>query len=724
MAKLDEILKGISKELLGMQEETDRKSLQVLQSYQGNEIMKHLDAPRFTISGVRLNLKFTVSDLNELESFDFSKTRADWLKYIKQIPVDYLSFVANKGKTGQFKKRLEQSFSKINPPNYQVGNYLTGNVDLVDISSNHIVSFLNALPEEDKIMLPQNITSKIPKGVQDALNGFKKFADLEKEIKSSSKQLGKNWLSAIQKVPAAIITWEAVEGLSSEEKRAIKASVNKTFNNLSGFNFRIENALGETSNLKMVKTRDYLNLLYDELPEDLKERVPPSYFLSSQQYGEVEKILENNLVSIRLNAEKSITEAMGRLWPQQLKQITDNISGNVNIGLKNLEKPDPRGARPGTSFDRLPGMTGPVTPREFRFEPKTIQLFNKLTPTLTLKQVLSNTVTNASVDGLAREVHSVVSGSTVIPQDKKINKSVLTNDLKSNLKELLPQIKADVFEKAENQLGGLIKDFAENTIRRFLDEKAKDNVLKELEGKSKQVNINDLNVLTEKALLLQKDELLDKTRLALLDLPDKISFSSKQKIKANVLNTHSVNIELNGLFNRVFDAEIKRISGLIQDFTKQWHGELITSSLKTISDTLLSYEIIIDDFAQSIAGASMKSESIVITDNDLMMAIQRENDSNLISKSSSYLVSLLRGNAIPAEIRISLPKAFLKQQSFSKLLADKLNAKKADLKKSVIVTRALNDLDISVKDSDIKNSSAINEISIDLTPNFIKLTDE
>ena len=71
-----------------------------------------------------------------------------------------------------------------------------------------------------------------------------------------------------------------------------------------------------------------------------------------------------------------------------------------------------------------------------------------------------------------------------------------------------------------------------------------------------------------------------------------------------------------------------------------------------------------------------------------------------------------------------MPIAFSNSMNFVKILEEKYNDNKVDLKSSILKTTSFNELDINVKDSDVKGSSAINEIYIDLTPNFIKVIDE
>lgn len=64
MAKFSEIIGGIAKDLIELQVTSDSISLEVLENYKSQEILKHIDVPRYTVGNVKLSLKFAISSCN------------------------------------------------------------------------------------------------------------------------------------------------------------------------------------------------------------------------------------------------------------------------------------------------------------------------------------------------------------------------------------------------------------------------------------------------------------------------------------------------------------------------------------------------------------------------------------------------------------------------------------------------------------------------------------
>lgn len=692
MAKLDEILQKISDDLINLQQGTDKKSLEILQSYQENGILKYLDAPRFTISGVKLNLKFTVSDINETKQYDFSKTRKIWIAAIKKEPVNFLKSIHEKPKTISI-KRINDLFEQVNRPDFKVRNHLLGKGNLSDISSEYTLSIFSALPPEERDDLPFKVKDIVEEYVLKGISDFKGEDEIKAKIKLLALSAGTKWVEGVRKIPLQIAERSSINGLSNDEKSSLKTSIVDTFSKVSNIDFSIADALkGRTQNT-LNRSKIYFNDLYANIPIEIRKQIPATIFTTDDFIIEINAHLTKNLDLLKSIADIKITESITNFW-----------TGIIDGFIIKLQK--------GFAFNETEKIT-----------------LKSVKPQLTILEVLSEKVfdknVQASLDNLhnffknKKDIKGEVSKEFKSPTGKKLIKSQL--DITNKLIELLPDIKSNLINNVSNKWAKILQQVAIDRIIAEFGELEISKVRSDIDTVSKSLNFNNLDVLIGNSLLNEKDELFNQTTSILLNFPAKVEPAIRKRLSDNLFTKDKILNLVTKLFTDSFTTELKQIEDLIEKFTSDWMVALQTISMNIFVETLTNYGKIATIVEQSIETITIDLESIIITDNDFKKATDENIAEPLIESSANFLINLLNNQKVPQTLRKTLPIAIYNKKVFVAILKKTYENNSKSLKDSVDTKTTFNNLDINIKNSDVKDSDVINEINIDLTPNFIKV---
>lgn len=161
MAKLSEILGGIAKDITQAQITSDLVSLEYLQQYQQDDLLKLMEVPRVKIRDIQVNLKFAIDEAQAPQLSDNAKAKvaALWGNQVKSnvIPLAIASMVEEPSKRSALTDVLVKS--KKSQPVYKADRIL----DLSDSTTakdteDYVSELVKSLPSSLRKELP-NLTT-------------------------------------------------------------------------------------------------------------------------------------------------------------------------------------------------------------------------------------------------------------------------------------------------------------------------------------------------------------------------------------------------------------------------------------------------------------------------------------------------------------------------------------------------------------------------------------
>lgn len=226
MAKFSEIIGGIAKDLVQVQVSSDLSSMEILSHYKGNEIMKNLDIPRFTLSNVTMKLKFAISQDAILEQTDSSVNyvQSEWYSTLQ---ADVLNEVleSEKDLPENEKTRIREEFVRAakvqSKPDLDMRSALDNKTGTtVTRSTSYLMDTFKKLPEETRRKLPAVTTLK--KVVQDRVT-----ATLASRLPTLQKVAGAK--AAVERNLEIIVEKAELEKINSEQIHEIDISLSPDF---------------------------------------------------------------------------------------------------------------------------------------------------------------------------------------------------------------------------------------------------------------------------------------------------------------------------------------------------------------------------------------------------------------------------------------------------------------------------------------------------------------
>jgi hypothetical protein len=226
MAKFSEILGGIAKDLVQLQVASDLTSMEFLSHYKDTEILKYLDAPRFKLNEIKMNLKFAISQEVILEQTEASVNYAEteWLNALKEGVINYIPDTVQGLSVSDRRlmlRELEKASSTLGKPDLDIKNALSsGTSTTVTKSTNYVIEIYRKLPV--------TIRNKLP-----AINSLKEI------VKNKVTDIFERRLPAIKKIASAksvverdlevIVEKEALENINNEQIHEISFSLTPDF---------------------------------------------------------------------------------------------------------------------------------------------------------------------------------------------------------------------------------------------------------------------------------------------------------------------------------------------------------------------------------------------------------------------------------------------------------------------------------------------------------------
>ena len=198
MAKFNEILSGIAKDFVQLQVASDMASIETFNRYQNStekseENLKFLDIPRFTVSDVKLNLKFAIAEVTSEKAYSkevIERTNEKWKSIVEeQILPDIIR--SSRRLTAADKKKIEldikksNSFLKKSKP--KINNIISdGKNNTLNNTTSFVFSYLEQLPDDisAKIKNDTALKNTVNRLVTATFN--KEFAVLQKEADTES----------------------------------------------------------------------------------------------------------------------------------------------------------------------------------------------------------------------------------------------------------------------------------------------------------------------------------------------------------------------------------------------------------------------------------------------------------------------------------------------------------------------------------------------------------
>lgn len=198
MAKFNEILSGIAKDFVQLQVASDMASIETYNRYQNStekseENLKYLDIPRFTVSDVKLNLKFAIAEVSSNKAYSkevIDNTNEKW-KSIVEEQVIPMVLKSARTLTATDKKKIEldlkrsDSFLKKSKP--KINNIITeGKNDTLKNTTSFVFNYLEQLPDDisRKIKTDATLKSTVNRLITATFN--KEIAVLQKEADAKS----------------------------------------------------------------------------------------------------------------------------------------------------------------------------------------------------------------------------------------------------------------------------------------------------------------------------------------------------------------------------------------------------------------------------------------------------------------------------------------------------------------------------------------------------------
>ena len=107
--KLEDILSGISSALVNVKNQMDETSIEVAKRYKENDVMSSLSLPFFSISSVKLNLRFAVQKRSSKVGNTRVSVNTEYLRKLPKSMISEISLELNPQKN--FKKIISSSSS-------------------------------------------------------------------------------------------------------------------------------------------------------------------------------------------------------------------------------------------------------------------------------------------------------------------------------------------------------------------------------------------------------------------------------------------------------------------------------------------------------------------------------------------------------------------------------------------------------------------------------------
>ncbi len=232
MAKFNEILSGIAKDFVQLQMASDLASIEAFNHYQNStnkneENLKFLDIPRFTVSDVKMNLKFAIAEVaseNVYSKDVIDKTNNNWKGIVEdKVIVNVVNSVRTL--TAADKKKIladlkkENSFTKKNRPVIN-SIVMDTKADSLANTTNYVLSYLNQLPPgiSKKIKVDAGFKSSVNRVVNTIYS--KEFKVLREQADSES---------VVQKNLEIIINKDELEKIDNSQVHEISFNLTPDF---------------------------------------------------------------------------------------------------------------------------------------------------------------------------------------------------------------------------------------------------------------------------------------------------------------------------------------------------------------------------------------------------------------------------------------------------------------------------------------------------------------
>lgn len=215
MAKFSELLGGIAKDLVMLQVSSDQASLDILSHYRDKDVLKYLDIPRFSISDIKLNLKFAINSGVNLEQTNSSVIFAEkeWANLLKtQVFEKFSEFGTKLSEIDQRRLRAEvNKIVKDTPiPNLNLKEAISGNIkDTLIKSKDYSNSILSKLPAEllnklgDTAKFDIIVSRTIESNLTEKLPSIKKVANSQAALERDLEIIIEN--ESLEKIPESKI---------------------------------------------------------------------------------------------------------------------------------------------------------------------------------------------------------------------------------------------------------------------------------------------------------------------------------------------------------------------------------------------------------------------------------------------------------------------------------------------------------------------------------------
>ena len=159
MAKLSEILGGIAKDITQAQITSDLVSLEYLQQYQQDDLLKLMEVPRVRIRDIQVNLKFSINQAQAPQLSDNAKLKVAgiWNNQVDSqvIPKAIASLVEDNNTRDSLTKVLLQSSKLGTRPVYQADKILDVNdASVAKETEDYVSDLVKSLPTNLRKELP------------------------------------------------------------------------------------------------------------------------------------------------------------------------------------------------------------------------------------------------------------------------------------------------------------------------------------------------------------------------------------------------------------------------------------------------------------------------------------------------------------------------------------------------------------------------------------------
>ncbi len=159
MAKLSEILGGIAKDITQAQITSDLVSLEYLQQYQQDDLLKLMDVPRVKIRDIQVNLKFSINQAQAPQLSDNAKLKVAslWSNQVDSqvIPKAIASLVEDNNTRDSLTKVMLQSSKLGTRPVYKADKILdVGDASVAKETEDYVSNLVKSLPTNLRKELP------------------------------------------------------------------------------------------------------------------------------------------------------------------------------------------------------------------------------------------------------------------------------------------------------------------------------------------------------------------------------------------------------------------------------------------------------------------------------------------------------------------------------------------------------------------------------------------